>query len=128
MVIGDAICGSEEFSKSIKEEFSAVMPEAQWQVLPSDHPLFLKDGPGGYDLRSVVLIDPAAGENDLGKARREGPAEIEAFVLEDRVLMLYSPNDLSCAMESKHSLQCRGYVREDAFRIGVNFILYAQMH
>ena len=42
--------------------------------------------------------------------------------------MLSSPNDLSCEMESTHSLQCRGYVREDAFRIGVNFILYAQMH
>jgi hypothetical protein len=76
----------------------------------------------------VVLIDPGAGENDLGKARREGPAEIEALVWQDRIVVLYSPNDLSCAMESKHSLQCRGYVREDAFRIGVNLILYAQLH
>jgi len=128
MILGDAICGSEEFSKSIKEEFAAVLPDAKWQTIPADHPLLLKDSPGGYDLRSVVLIDPGAGENDLGKARREGPAEIEALVWQDRIVVLYSPNDLSCAMESKHSLQCRGYVREDAFRIGVNLILYAQLH
>jgi hypothetical protein len=25
-------------------------------------------------------------------------------------------------------LQCRGYVREDAFRIGVNMLLYSQLH
>ena len=128
MILGDAICGSEEFSKSIKEEFAAVLPDAKWQTIPADHPLLLKDGPGGYDLRSVVLIYPGAGENDLGKARRDGPAEIEALMWQDRIVMLYSPNDLSCAMESKHSLQCRGYVREDAFRIGVNLILYAQLH
>jgi hypothetical protein len=30
-------------------------------------------------------------------------------------------------MESKHSLQCRGYTRDDAFRIGINMILYSQL-
>jgi hypothetical protein len=44
------------------------------------------------------------------------------------MIVLFSPNDLSCAMESKHSLQCKGYVREDAFRIGVNMLLYSQLH
>jgi hypothetical protein len=90
--------------------------------------LFLKDGPGGYDLRNVSLIDPGRGDVDLAKAKREGPAEIEALEWNDRILVLFSPNDLSCAMESKHSLQCRGYVREDAFRIGINLLLYSQLH
>jgi len=27
-------------------------------------------------------------------------------------------------MESKHSMQCRGYVRDDAFHIGINMILF----
>jgi hypothetical protein len=65
---------------------------------------------------------------DLAKAKREGPAEIEALEWNDRIIVLFSPNDLSCAMESKHSLQCRGYVREDAFRIGINLLLYSQLH
>lgn len=128
MVLGDSICGSEEFTKSMREEFSKLFPDAKWQLLPVDHPLFLKDGPGGYDLRNVSLIDPGRGDVDLAKAKREGPAEIEALEWNDRIIVLFSPNDLSCAMESKHSLQCRGYVREDAFRIGINLLLYSQLH
>ncbi|MFY7891683.1 MAG: DUF4159 domain-containing protein [Pirellula sp.] len=128
MVLGDAICGSEEFTKSMREEFGKLFPDAKWQLLPVDHPLLLKDGPGGYDLRNVSLVDPGRGDVDLAKAKREGPAEIEALEWNDRIIVLFSPNDLSCAMESKHSLQCRGYVREDAFRIGINFLLYSQLH
>jgi hypothetical protein len=112
----------------MREEFGKLFPDAKWQLLPVDHPLLLKDGPGGYDLRNVSLVDPGRGDVDLAKAKREGPAEIEALEWNDRIIVLFSPNDLSCAMESKHSLQCRGYVREDAFRIGINFLLYSQLH
>lgn len=127
MVLGDAICGSEEFASSVKKEFERVFPDAAWRTIPPDHPLMLKEGPGGFDLRNVALIDPAAGGNDLENAKREGPAEIEALEWKGRIIMLFSPNDLSCALESKHSLQCRGYTREDAYRIGMNMILFALM-
>jgi hypothetical protein len=76
----------------------------------------LKEGPGGFDLRNVALVDPEIASNNLSASRREGPAEIEALEWQGRIVMLFSPNDLSCAMESKHSLQCRGYTRDDAFR------------
>ncbi|MGN6135468.1 MAG: DUF4159 domain-containing protein [Aureliella sp.] len=39
--------------------------------------------------------------------------------------VVFSPLDMSCALESRHSLQCRGYLREDAARIGINIILFA---
>jgi len=32
---------------------------------------------------------------------------------------------LSCALEKHDSLECRGYTREDAARIGLNVLLYA---
>jgi hypothetical protein len=125
MVLGDAICGAEEFADSVRREFSRALPDAIWRTLPPDHPLMLKEGPGGFDLRNVALIDPTTGGNDLKSARREGPAEIEALEWNGRFVVLFSPNDLSCALESKHSLQCRGYTREDAFRIGMNMLLYS---
>jgi hypothetical protein len=127
MVLGDAICGSEDFAASVRREFSRALPEAIWRTLPPDHPLLLKEGPGGFDLRNVLLIDPNTGGKDLEKAKREGPVEIDALEWNGRLVVLFSPNDLSCAMESKHSLQCRGYTREDAFRIGMNMLLYALM-
>jgi hypothetical protein len=127
VILGDAICGAEEFVDSVRREFSRALPDAIWRTLPPDHPLMLKEGPGGFDLRNVALIDPTTGGNDLKNARREGPAEIEALEWNGRFVVLFSPNDLSCALESKHSLQCRGYTREDAFRIGMNMLLYSLM-
>ena len=39
--------------------------------------------------------------------------------------MIFSPYDLSCALENHASLDCKGYVKQDAARIGLNIILYA---
>ena len=39
--------------------------------------------------------------------------------------MIFSPYDLSCALEKHDSLECRGYTREDAARIGLNVVLYS---
>ncbi len=125
MILGDAICGSVEFAESVRTEFGRLFPDGTWRTLPPDHPFLLKEGPGGFDLRNVALIDPGMGINNLENAKREGPVEIEALEWQGRILVLFSPNDLSCALESKHSLQCRGYTREDAYRIGLNMILYS---
>jgi hypothetical protein len=127
VILGDAICGAEEFADCIRKEFGRAFPDATWQTLSPDHPLMLKEGPGGFDLRNVSLIDPAAGAGDIQSSRREGPAQIEALQWNGRLIVLFSPNDLSCAMESKHSLQCRGYLRDDAFRIGMNMLLFSLM-
>ena len=39
--------------------------------------------------------------------------------------MIFSQFDLSCALEKHDSLECRGYKREDAARIGLNVLLYS---
>jgi hypothetical protein len=39
--------------------------------------------------------------------------------------VILSPYDISCALEKGASLECKGYVAEDAARLGANVILYA---
>ena len=39
--------------------------------------------------------------------------------------MIFSPYDLSFALEKQDSLECQGYIREDAARIGQNVLLYS---
>jgi hypothetical protein len=39
--------------------------------------------------------------------------------------VIFSPYDISCALEQHEALQCRGYTREDAARIGLNVLLYS---
>jgi hypothetical protein len=118
-VIGDSICASKDFSDSVRKEFSQALPDSSWRMLDPKHPLMSLSGNGGFDIDNVTLVDK--------QVKREGPAEIEALEWKGRIVMLFSPNDLSCAMESKHSMQCRGYIREDAFRIGINMIIYSLM-
>ena len=53
------------------------------------------------------------------------PPELEGVRFGDRYGVIFSQFDLSCALEKRDSLECRGYTREDAARIGLNVLLYA---
>lgn len=126
-VLGDSVCASGEFSKSVRDEFKKAMPDAKWIVLDSNHPFMTKNDPDafeGFDITNVTIVDPSGGANDLKRAKRQGIPEIEGLEWNGRIIALFSPNDLSCAMESKHSMQCKGYVRDDAFKIAINMVLY----
>jgi len=50
---------------------------------------------------------------------------LEGIEIEGRFVVMFSPYDISCALESSASTDCEGYVSEDAARIGTNMILYA---
>ena len=53
------------------------------------------------------------------------PPELEGIKIDDGYGVIFSPFDLSCALEKRDSLECRGYKREDAARIGLNVLLYS---
>ncbi|MFN7292881.1 MAG: DUF4159 domain-containing protein, partial [Pirellula sp.] len=112
-VLGDSVCAASEFSKSVRDEFKKAMPDAKWVVLDVSHPFMTKNDPDafeGFDITNVTIVDPSGGANDLKRAKRQGIPEIEGLEWNGRIVALFSPNDLSCAMESKHSMQCKGYV------------------
>jgi len=39
--------------------------------------------------------------------------------------VIFSPYDISCALEQHESLECRGYTRKDAARLGLNVLYYS---
>ncbi len=124
-VMGDSICASAEFTECVRKEFSKALPDSRWRIVDPNEPFMQKNNQGNNDLTSVTLVDPTSQKTDLKQAKREGPAEILALEWKGRTVMLFSPNDMSCALESKHSMQCRGYIRQDAFQIGFNMLRYA---
>ena len=82
----------------------------------------------GYDIQKVTIVDPIGdAEAGIQLQRREGPPVLEMLVWKDRPIAIFSPYDLSCALESRGSLQCKGYPQEDATRIAINLILYAML-
>jgi hypothetical protein len=125
-LLADAICANEEFVASFRREMSAIFRDAKLQPLPASHPLFTQEF-RGYDITKVSLRDPTArAEGDPLKAKifRTAPT-LEAIEIDGRLAVVFSPYDLSCALENSPSLECKGYDRRDAAKIGVNVLLYA---
>ncbi|MHC4179942.1 MAG: DUF4159 domain-containing protein, partial [Planctomycetota bacterium] len=126
MVLADSICASEAFTKSFRREMAAIFTDRQLQAIPVDDPM-LTPKYGGSDLKIVTRRDPQrrkAGE-PLKATTRKVPPELEGIKFDDRWGVIFSKYDISCALEKRDSLECRGYLREDAARIGLNVLLYS---
>lgn len=125
-LLADAICASPEFAAAFRGEMEAIFPGQKLERIPVTHPLFSSEF-GGFDLSRVTLNDPLAREpGERLDARRTRTAPLlEGVLVQGRYAVVFSPYDLSCALESSASLECKGYPREDAARIGTNVILYA---
>jgi hypothetical protein len=127
-LIADAICANKEFAEAFRREINSLFADEgiKLEPIPANHAMFT-DKYGGYDLSQVIRREPhrRTGEAPLQARQRKGPPEIEGLKIGDRYAVLFSPYDLSCALEKHDSLECEGYTREDAERIGLNLLLYA---
>jgi hypothetical protein len=126
MVFANSICASKAFSESFRREMQAILPQAPLAPIPKNDPL-LTTAYGGFDLASVKRRDPQerARNQPLKALEREGPPELEGVKIGNRYGVVFSPLDLSCALEKQDTMECRGYVRVDAARIGLNVVLYS---
>jgi prenyltransferase beta subunit len=127
MLLADSICASRAFTESFRREMAAIFSKHKLERIPTDDPL-LSTTYGGSDLRLVSRRDPEAtprGGGPMEAAVRRVPPDLEGIKLADHWGVVFSPFDLSCALERRDSLACRGYTREDAARIGLNVVLYS---
>lgn len=124
-LFADSICASPQFTDALRRELRAMFPEGKLVRLPSDHPLLTTEF-RGFDIRSVTLRDPLKrGEAGLEAKLEKTAPFLEALEIDGRIAVIFSPYDLSCALENQSSLECKGYTKEDAAKIGVNILLYA---
>ncbi|MCE5269255.1 MAG: DUF4159 domain-containing protein [Planctomycetaceae bacterium] len=126
MLMADSICASRAFTESFRREMATVFPDRKLEKIPADDPIW-STAYGGFDLRTVARRDPeaVAAGTPLRNAIRKVPPELEGIKFGDHWGLIFSQFDLSCALEKHNSLECRGYVREDAARIGLNVVLYS---
>lgn len=126
MLLADSICSNEAFSESFRREMAATFPARKLEPIPAKDPLFSTKY-GGFDLSTVTRRDPQ-GSGDKGPLKallRKVPPELDAIRFGDRYGVIFSRYDLSCALEKHDSLECQGYISDDAARIGLNVILYS---
>jgi hypothetical protein len=125
-LLADSICASQAFTAAFRRELAAAMPEHSIQRIPIDDPLFTEAN-GGADIRKVSLRDPqTASDNQPVAARiRQVEPQLEGIQIDGRWAVIFSPFDISCALESHEAIGCRGYTQQDAARIGLNVLLYS---
>ncbi len=121
-LFADSICSANGFTESFRNELRQIIPDAALQVIPANDPIWSKTN-GGYDLQQVGMHRPAAAGGGV-EYYRSAP-QLEGIQVKGRWVVVFSPNDLSCAMENASPLQCAGYDHDDAARIGVNVILFS---
>jgi len=128
LIFADAICGNEAFARSFSEEMGIIFPKNPMVNIPASDPIWTSKY-GGFDIKEVTRSDPQPGRpgEPMKATRRTVSPELKGVRFGDHYGVIFSEFDLSCALEKHDSLECRGYIREDAARIGLNVIRYA-MH
>jgi hypothetical protein len=126
MIFADSICASPQFAESFRREIEAMFPERSLTRVPPEHPMFSR-AYRGFDLKTVMLRDPQTRRADDALRANMTPITplLEGLALDDRIGVLFSPYDISCALESGASLDCKGYTREEAAKLAINVILFA---
>ncbi len=126
VIFADAICASPEFADSLRREMKYIFPEHALTRIPPEHPMFTREF-RGYDLAKVTLRDPQLrrGDDPLTANLTEVSPLLEGISVDDRIAVIFSPYDISCAMENSNSLECKGYLKEDAAKLATNVVLFA---
>ena len=128
MLLADSVCAAGAFTQAFRAEMAAILPDARLEEIPADDPIFTAGEYGGYDIRQVTLREPAGGDGPMGVRKREMPPKLEGIRSGDRWAVIFSPYDLSCALEKQNSMECTGYGRDDAEKIALNILLYSLNH
>ncbi|WP_342190247.1 DUF4159 domain-containing protein [Stieleria varia] len=122
VILASSICGSEAFTEAFRREIALVLPGSPLQTMPGDHPVLLPTY-DGFDLRNVTLRKPTQTARGQVINKRTSPPILETATIDGLVAVVFSPLDISCALESQNSVQCPGYGTEDAAKIVTNILL-----
>lgn len=124
-LFADSICASGKFTESFRKEMLQIFPEGELKRIDANHPIFTKQY--GSDIQSVALRTPISDPKPDGQKFRETKTlpYLEAIEINGTLSVIFSPNDLSCALENAKSVECKGYKTDDASRIGINILRYA---
>jgi len=127
-LLADSVCASSGFTAAFRTEIPAVLPDGKLEEIPADDPIFSAGEYGGFDIREVTLREPSGGDGQLAARKRRIAPKLEGVRIGDRWAVIFSPYDLSCALEKQNSLECTGYDRADAEKIALNVLLYSLNH
>ncbi|MDR3109816.1 MAG: DUF4159 domain-containing protein [Planctomycetaceae bacterium] len=123
-LFANAICSSPMFIESFQREMKAVFAETPLTRILADDEL-LTDQFGGFAIERLKVQSP---KRTPGRQMQLTPLEqvpeLDGIKIEGRWAVIFSPLDVSCALEKTATLDCKGYHPESALRLATNVLLY----
>jgi len=125
ILFANSICGAKAFDETFQKEIKQILPEAKLEKIPLSDPL-CTGVLGGFDLSRIQTRQAVQNQfSEKKQSIQSQPLELWGIRLNGRWAVVYSPLDLSCALERHPSAGCVGYSPEDAAKIGINVLLYS---
>ena len=121
-IFADSICSSQSFNTSFEKEIVRLVPDSELKPIPADHPIW-SDRFGGFNIDRVTITKPDRTKPG-GFAKRTVAPQFKGIEIDGRLVVVYSPLDLSCALENAALSHCEGYTKQDAIRLALNVLLY----
>ncbi len=116
-LFADAACGSPAFDASFRRFVSELLPTNPLVPIPRDDNLYTTKV--GADLAKVQYTKGAGGGIDY--------PQLEGVRINDHWAIIYSKNDIGCALERHTGIECKGYTYESALKIAGNIVIYSML-
>lgn len=117
LLFADAACGSPAFDTSFRAFIKELIPDSPLIPIPRDDEIYTRKL--GYDLSDVQYNKSAGGGKNY--------PELEGVKINGRWAVIYSKNDIGCALERHQGLDCKGYTPESALRIASNIVIFSTL-
>ena len=123
-IFADSICASKEFTDSFRTEMALILGQDLLKAIPADHEIWT-DASYGAPLTNLTLRIKGPDGTFPDKGDPIAAPQMDYVTFDGRLAVVFSPYDLSCAMENKSVSSCSGYTRKDAAKIARKIVLYS---
>ncbi len=116
-LFADAACGSLAFDSSFRRFVAELLPNSRLEPIPRDDELYTTKV--GFDLSDSQYTKAAGGGKDF--------PQLEGVKINGHWAIIYSKNDIGCALERHTGIDCKGYTYESALKIAGNIVIYSTL-
>ncbi len=124
-LFANAVCASKKFEEAFLKEIAAILPDAELVDVPADDPIYT----GRYGGFKIEKLQYRTRKEENGRKTAatvvEGPPRLKGVAIDGRWVLLYSPDDVACALENVAASNCDGLTQKSAFRLATNVLFYA---
>ena len=123
-IFADSICASKEFADTFRAEMALILGKDLLKLIPNGHEIWT-DEQGRYG-EPITNVELRIKKPEGGFDKQTFPVPpMDGITFDGRLVVVFSPYDLSCAMENKSVSDCSGYTRKDAAKIARKIVLYS---